>query len=87
LQPEAAGFCFMAFAVVFLGSHFISLSSMVAGIAFPFYVIVIEKSTILSLVVFSMAVAILVLITHQKNIQRLVTNKESKMFLFKKRTA
>jgi glycerol-3-phosphate acyltransferase PlsY len=83
IQPDAAGFSFLIFLIVFIATNFVSLSSMTAAVAFPFYIIVIEKSTIPSLVIFSMAVAILVLITHQKNIERLIHHKESKIYLFK----
>lgn len=86
LKPDAAGLCFIVFAIVFAATNFVSLSSMVAGIAFPFFIIVVQKSTIPSLIIFSMAVAVLVLVTHQKNIERLLSHKESKIFLFKKKT-
>jgi glycerol-3-phosphate acyltransferase PlsY len=38
-----------------------------------------------SMVVFSCLVAILILITHQKNIERLLRREESKIFLVKKK--
>jgi glycerol-3-phosphate acyltransferase PlsY len=87
LKPDAAGLCFVVFAIVFAATNFVSLSSMLAGISFPFFIIVVQKSTIPSLIMFSMAVAVLVLITHQKNIERLLSHKENKIFLFKKKTA
>lgn len=66
------------FILVFAITKFVSLGSMVAAISFPFVIILVFHSTVPSLIVFSMFIAILVLITHQKNIERLVRREESK---------
>jgi len=70
------------FVIVLLISRYVSLSSMVAAITFPVVVIFIFETTISSLVIFSLIIAILVLITHQKNIERLLHKEESKANLF-----
>jgi len=51
---------------------------MIAALSFPFIIVLVYSATVPSLIVFSMFVAILVLITHQKNIERLVRKEESK---------
>ena len=66
------------FILVFSITRFVSLGSMVAALSFPFIIVLIYSATVPSLIVFSMFVAILVLITHQKNIERLVRKEESK---------
>ena len=66
------------FIVVFAVTRFVSLGSMTAALSFPFIIVLIFQTTVPSLIVFSMFVAILVLITHQKNIERLVRREENK---------
>jgi acyl phosphate:glycerol-3-phosphate acyltransferase len=78
--------CFGIFFLVLFLTKYVSLSSIVAGLSFPFLQIGIFKTTIPSLLIFSFAVAILLVLTHQKNIQRLIDKEESKAgFLVRKR--
>ncbi|HPF94777.1 MAG TPA: glycerol-3-phosphate 1-O-acyltransferase PlsY, partial [Tenuifilaceae bacterium] len=72
LHPTATLIIFGVFLVSLLITKFVSLSSMVAAFAFPFLLIFAFKSTTPSLVIFSMIIAILLLFTHQKNIERLL---------------
>jgi acyl phosphate:glycerol-3-phosphate acyltransferase len=85
VQPEATLICLGIFILVFVFSGYVSLSSMIAGVSFPVLIIVIFKTTVTSLVIFSLIVAVLLLLTHQKNIQRLIRNEESKAKIIKKR--
>lgn len=66
------------FLIVLFISRFVSLSSIIAGISFPIFVILVFHSHIPSLVIFSIFISILVIITHQKNIERLLRKEESK---------
>lgn len=66
------------FIVVFGLTRFVSLGSMTAALSFPFIIVLVYQATIPSLIIFSMFIAILVLITHQKNIERLFRREESK---------
>lgn len=68
----------LVFLVVFATTKFVSLGSMTAALSFPFVIVLVFHTTIPSLIVFSMFIAILVLITHQKNIERLMRREESK---------
>jgi glycerol-3-phosphate acyltransferase PlsY len=85
VHPYAALVSISVFFIVFLISHYVSLSSITAAITFPIVVIVVFKTQIPSLVIFSMVIAVLVLITHQKNIERLIRKEESKSHLVKKK--
>ena len=86
IHPYAALYSLIVFVVVFLVTRYVSLSSMVASLSFPIVVIWIFEATIPSLVIFSLLIAILVLITHQKNIERLLSKEESRAKIFKKVT-
>ena len=83
---EAAVVSALVFIVTFLLSKYVSLSSIVASLAFPFIVIVIlgMNNTNTSLIIFSIFVPILSLITHQKNIERLIRREENKAKFGKK---
>lgn len=82
---EAALSATIVFLIVFLTSRYVSLGSMLAAISFPFIVILVFHSRIPSLIIFSLFIAIMVLVTHQKNIERLLKKEESRANLsFKK---
>jgi len=85
LHPIATLIIFGVFLVSLLITKFVSLSSMVAAFAFPFLLIFAFKSTTPSLVIFSMIIAILLLFTHQKNIERLIKGEEKKFKIKRKK--
>jgi len=84
VHPQAALFCAIVFAVTLLLSGYISLSSMMAGITFPI-VIMVFYSTNSSINIFSLAVAVIILVTHQRNIERLISKEESRVKWHKSR--
>ena len=84
LHPQAALFSFCVFVTVFIFSKYISLSSMIASLAFPFFVMFFLNSTNESLNLFAIFVPILSLISHQKNIERLIRGEETKVKFVKK---
>lgn len=81
----AALICVSVFLLVLLITHYVSLSSIMAGFAFPFSVAFIFKTTVPSILLYGIAICALILVTHQKNIERLLKGKESKIYLFKKK--
>ena len=85
VQSQAAMLCVLTFVVVLLISKYVSLSSILAGFSFPLSVIFIFQSPIRSVVLYGMSICVLILVTHQKNIERLLKGKESKVNLFKKK--
>ncbi len=85
IHPSAALVAVGVFVTVLFLSRFVSLSSIIAGTTFPIAIIVIYKVTTASLVIFSMLIAILLLLTHQKNIERLLKREESRANIFRRR--
>jgi acyl phosphate:glycerol-3-phosphate acyltransferase len=74
------------FLIILLTTGYVSLSSIIAGFTFPFLIMFVFKTTIPSLIIFSLIVAVLLTLTHQKNIERLIRKEESKAsFLFRKK--
>lgn len=81
----AALVCVLVFVSVLLISKYVSLSSIAAGFSFPLSVIFLFHSPLRSIVVYGMCICILILVTHQKNIERLLKGKEAKVNFFKRK--
>ena len=79
LHYVAALYSILVFLIVFITSKYVSLGSIIASIAFPIFVILILDSNNTSLNLFAFFVPILSLITHQKNIERLLRGEETKV--------
>ncbi len=86
IQPQVTLICLGIFVLIFFTTRYVSLSSMVAGLAFPLLNIFVFHTTAISLIIFSMIVSILLLLTHQKNIERLLKKEESRAKIIKKRS-
>ena len=86
LHPPAAFICLGIFLIVFLISHFVSLGAIITAISFPLIIICVFKETSLSLIVFAIVIGIAVVVTHKKNIKRLIDGCENKMYLIKKKS-
>ncbi len=85
VHTGAALICVLTFVLVLLISKYVSLSSILSGFSFPLSVIFIFQSPIRSVVLYGMCICVLILVTHQKNIERLLKGKESKVDLFKRK--
>ncbi len=81
VYPPAVLLCLATFAVVFVLTRYVSLSSMAAGIMLPIYAVFVFHNTYVPLTVFCCAVAILLVFTHRKNIKRLINGEESRISL------
>ncbi len=85
IHSGAALICVGVFLITFMLSHYVSLSSMMSALAFPVSIMFIFHETMPGLNIFSMFVCILVFITHQKNIERLLKREENKVFLYRRK--
>jgi acyl phosphate:glycerol-3-phosphate acyltransferase len=84
VHPAAAGITFVVFLIVFLISRIVSISSLSAAVTFPLIIYLLELGDSLTLTVFSILAAILIVITHLKNIKRLLKGEEKRMSFSKK---
>jgi glycerol-3-phosphate acyltransferase PlsY len=85
LQPLLTLCCFGVFLLVLFITGIVSVSSMSAGIAFPILLFSLFGSPSLVFKIFSLVVAIALLLTHRKNIGRLIRGEESKLIKFGKK--
>ncbi len=76
--------CMGLFLGTLLSTRYVSLSSILTAVAFPFIAIILYKNEEPMFIAFGVAAALMVVLTHQKNIKRLVAGNESKANLLKK---
>lgn len=86
LAPQAALVAFIVFMITLITTKYVSLSSLMAGFSFPIMIILVAKTTIVSLMFFSVLISVLLVLTHKKNIERLLRREENKAYLFKKKS-
>jgi len=85
VSPITALCCSGVFLLVLYLTRFVSLSSIFASIAFPVFILIIFNFQNDTYRVFAIAVALMVILTHQKNIGRLFKGSESKVPILKHR--
>jgi len=84
IQPIVALICILVFLITLFATRFVSLSSMLAGVVFMVLILFIFNEKETSYRIFAIIVAMMLLVTHQKNIGRLLKGIENKVPLFKK---
>lgn len=85
---SAALLCVICFVITLLITRYVSLSSIIGGFTYLIGVTFFyNKYTNNLVVIFGMCICLLILVTHQKNIERLMKGKESRINLFKKKSA
>ncbi len=85
IQPVVAICCLGVFAIVLYLTRYVSLSSILAAIMLPVSVLWIWNEHEILYRVFALLVALMVVLTHQKNISRLIKGHESRMPILKHR--
>lgn len=85
IQPLVAICCVGVFLLVLFLTRFVSLSSILAGVSFAIFILFIFNDDVTLYRIFSVAVAGLVILTHQKNINRIINGTESKVPILKHR--
>jgi acyl phosphate:glycerol-3-phosphate acyltransferase len=86
VQYEVALICIAVFIIVLIISNFVSLSSIIASLAFPLLVLWVpgfQQETPV-LVIFGFLLFIGVTITHRNNIRRILKGEENKTYLIKR---
>lgn len=76
--------CIALFVIILFSTRYVSLSSILAAVAFPVIATLIYKNEEPFFIAFGIAAAIMVVLTHQKNIVRLVAGNENKAKLLKR---
>jgi glycerol-3-phosphate acyltransferase PlsY len=82
LTPITSALVLVVFLITLISTRYVSLSSILAGISYPIFLNLVLKNENQTLLTFSIFVAILLVITHKKNISRLLKKQESRVNLF-----
>ncbi|RYY40780.1 MAG: glycerol-3-phosphate 1-O-acyltransferase [Chitinophagaceae bacterium] len=85
IQPNVALCCVGIFILVLYLTRYVSLSSILASAAFPIFILFIFNEPEHLYRIFAVTVGMLVLLTHQKNIGRILKGNESKVPILKYR--
>lgn len=85
IQPLVAGCCIGVFALVLFLTRFVSLSSILASVSFAVFILFIFNEQEPLYRAFAITVTLTVVLTHQKNISRLLRGNESKVPILKHR--
>jgi glycerol-3-phosphate acyltransferase PlsY len=87
IHPIVAASLVFVFLIMLLMTRYVSLSSITASIAFPLLILFIfnAQAQELSYRLFAIATAFLVVLTHHKNIGRLLNGNENKVPFFRRR--
>ncbi len=86
IHPPIIMLCFAVWIVMMLIFHYVSLASMVGGVCFPIFTILSPRTNgSVPFIIFSVVVALLLIWTHRKNIERLKEGTESKIYIIRSR--
>lgn len=86
VHPEAALVCMVIFFLVFISFHYVSLGAIIASLSFPILLLFKTFGPENTLVIiFGFLLFGMIVLTHRKNIVKLLKGQENKMFLGKKK--
>lgn len=83
--PQAALISIAVFLFTLLFTKYVSLGSIVAGLFFPFGVYFLSHTVLPTMMIFAIFVPIVLITTHQRNIERLIKGEENKVKIRKKK--
>jgi glycerol-3-phosphate acyltransferase PlsY len=85
IQPLLTLCCLGVFLAVLLITGIVSISSMTTGIAFPVFLFLFFETPSTIFKIFSVFVAAAIIVTHRKNIGRLMKGEESRLIRYRKK--
>lgn len=80
IHPFAALAAMGIYLLVFMLTRISALGSLIAVLTYPVWIILVFRSEYLAIRIFSLAVVVLILITHRSNILRLIRGEEKSLF-------
>ncbi|MBC7627199.1 glycerol-3-phosphate 1-O-acyltransferase PlsY [Ferruginibacter sp.] len=85
IQPVIAASCVGVFLLVLFFTRYVSLSSILAGLFLPICVLWIWNDDVVVYRIFAVLVAAMIILTHQKNIKKILRGNESRVPILKYR--
>lgn len=78
LEPIVVALCFLIWVIVFVITHYVSLSSVIAALFLPIFTLLFYRSST-ELLIFSLIICVIGIYKHRSNIKRLLNGTESKI--------
>lgn len=85
IQPLLTLSCLVVFLIVLMLTGIVSVSSMSGGLSFPIFLHIFFDPPSVIFTIFSVLVAIVLIVTHRKNIGRLLRGEEKKLIVFRRK--
>jgi glycerol-3-phosphate acyltransferase PlsY len=82
MQPMAALCCIGLFLIVLIITKYVSLGSILASLFYGVFLLVIDRVHHDATIIFAVTIPMLVIITHTKNIRRLIAGNENRTYLY-----
>lgn len=86
MQPIAALCCIGLFLLILLITHYVSLGSILSSLFYALFILLIERASHDATIIFAIAIPLLVIVTHSKNIGRLLAGNESRTYLIRRKS-
>lgn len=86
ISPLIAVIALGIFIIMVISTRIVSLSSIIAAISFPIITLIVDKCESLTLLIFSICACLLIIITHIKNIKRIIRGEEKKLTIKKRKS-
>ena len=83
LTPSAAFVCFAIFLIIWLAFHYVSLGSIVAAVFYPLIQYFLDPGQDEIILIFTILLSLTVILSHRKNISRLLNGVETKTYAFR----
>lgn len=83
MQPMGAIICIALFLIILLLTKYVSLGSILSSICYALFILLIQRATHDATIIFALSIPILVILTHTKNIRRLMAGSENRTYLLK----
>jgi glycerol-3-phosphate acyltransferase PlsY len=80
IHPPVTLLCLGVFLIFFISTGIVSIGSIAAGIAFPVLLLTLFNTPSVVFRIFSVLVAVALIVTHRKNIKRLLKGEEMRLF-------
>ncbi len=87
IAPLSATICLFIFLLVWFAFNYVSLGSITAAFFFPLIQYFVYPNQAIAIFIFSIAMSVLVIFAHKKNIGRLKAGVETKTYPFRRREA
>lgn len=83
MQPLGALFCVALFLVILLLTHYVSLGSIISSLFYGLFILLIQRANHDATIIFAISIPLLVILTHLKNIRRIIEGNENRTYLRK----